>query len=110
TTSLRHYLVEHPDVFMPGKTGAEKEPAYFCELTPRWAYAYRDRARYLSLFAEAGSRKAVGEASTPYLVAPEVPARIRATYPNAKIIIVLRHPADRAFSLYRFLCTIGAEW
>jgi Sulfotransferase domain len=110
TTSLWRYLVEHPDVFMPRRSGAEKEPCFFCELTPRWATAFRDRDRYLALFAEAGDRQAVGEASTPYLVAPEVPARIRAAYPNARIIIVLRNPADRAFSLYCFLCAIGGEW
>lgn len=110
TTSLWQYLVDHPDVYMPRRTMAEKEPSHFCALTPTWATSYRDRSRYLSLFAEAGDRRAVGEASTPYLVAPEVPERLRAAYPDARIIIALRNPADRAFSLYRYLCLIGAEW
>jgi hypothetical protein len=110
TSSLWMHLVEHPDVFMPRRAMAEKEPSFFCEMTPRWALAYRDRQRYLGLFADADGQKAVGEASTPYLVAPEVPGRIRETYPDAKIIIMLRNPADRAFSLYRYLCLIGGEW
>src|SRR5262245_65389178 len=76
TTSLWRYCVEHPQIFMPWRHGGEKEPSYFCEVTPRWALPYRDRARYLDLFAEAGDEHlAVGEASTPYLVAPEVPDR-----------------------------------
>src|SRR5688572_31475148 len=87
TTSLWKYLVEHPDIYMPRRTIAEKEPSFFCAVTPKWAVRYRERAPYLGLFADAGSRKAIGEASTPYLVAPEVPERIRSTYPDAKIII-----------------------
>jgi hypothetical protein len=111
TTSLWHYLVEHPQVYMPWRSGAEKEPSHFCDVTPSWAGRYRERDRYLALFREAtDAHVAIGEASTPYLVAPEAPARIRRAYPHAKIIIVLRNPAERAHSLYRFLCLIGAEW
>nr|ASV47145.1 sulfotransferase [uncultured bacterium] len=110
TTSLWRYLVEHPDIFMPARGMAEKEPSHFCDLAPAWARAYRDAERYRSLFAAANGQTAVGEASTPYLVAPEVPARLRAAYPNARIIIVLRDPAERAFSLYRYLCLLGVEW
>jgi hypothetical protein len=111
TTSLWHYLVEHPQVYMPWRSGAEKEPSHFCDQTPRWAGLYRDRAAYLDLFREVtDAHLAVGEASTPYLVAPEAPGRIRQAYPDAKIIMVLRNPAERAHSLYRFLCVIGAEW
>src|SRR5215471_836450 len=110
TTSLWQHLIEHPDIYMPTGAMAEKEPCHFCEVTPRWASAYRDRKRYLALFTQAGGRRAVGEGSTPYLVAPEVPGRIRATYPDAKVIVILRNPTDRAFSLYRYLCLIGAEW
>ena len=109
TTSFWRYLVQHPQIFMPPGSMAEKEPCHFCEVTPKWATAYRDRASYLRLFSEAGERRAVGEGSTPYLVAPEVPQRIRAAYPDAKILMILRNPVDRAFSLYRYLCLIGAE-
>ncbi len=111
TTSLWQYLVQHPQIFMPWRSGAEKEPSHFCDLTPSWARRYRDRDRYLALFAEAtDAHVAIGEASTPYLVAPEAPARIRGAYPDARIVMVLRNPAERAHSLYRFLCVIGAEW
>jgi hypothetical protein len=111
TTSLWHYLQEHPQIYMPWRSGAQKEPSHFCDVTPSWAGRYRDREPYLALFAEAGDQHvAIGEASTPYLVAPEAPRRIREAYPDARIVIVLRNPAERAHSLYRFLCLIGAEW
>ncbi|MGH9241335.1 MAG: sulfotransferase [Vicinamibacterales bacterium] len=110
TTSFWRYLVQHPEIYMPPGSMAEKEPCHFCEVTPKWATAYRDRDNYLGLFSQAGDCRVIGEASTPYLVAPEVPGRIRAAYPDAKILVILRNPVDRAFSLYRYLCLIGAEW
>ena len=91
TTSLWQYLIEHPDIFMPTRAMAEKEPSHFCEITPKWAMAYRDRDRYLRLFADAGDCQAVGEGSTPYLVAPEVPERIRAC--SSTRVQALLHPA-----------------
>ena len=110
TTSFWRYLVQHPEIYMPPGSMAEKEPCHFCEVTPKWATAYRDRDSYLRLFTQAGDRRVIGEGSTPYLVAPEVPERIRTAYPDAKILVILRNPVDRAFSLYRYLCLIGAEW
>lgn len=109
TTSLYHYLRQHPDVFMP--EGA-KEPWHFCGLpdpAPSSADRYRDFSKYLELFAEAGSCKAIGEASVSYLTSPEAAERIYARYPDARIIIVLRNPADRVYSWYSFLCQYGVE-
>ena len=109
TTSLVDHLTQHPDVYMPG--GADpKEPSHFCELTPSWAARYREEAAYLELFRAAGSAAAVGDGSTTYLPSPESPWRIRSRFPGARILIVLRNPADRAFSLYTLLCELGFEW
>ena len=108
TTSLWQYLRAHPDIHMPAAVHG-KEPSFFCDLTPPWARGYRTLDTYLSLFAGAGRRRLVGDASTNYLVAPESAGRIRQQFPDAKILIVLRNPADRAYSLYRFLCFWGLE-
>lgn len=108
TTSLWQYLRSHPDVYMPA-TVAGKEPSYFCDLTPPWARAYRTFDTYLSLFGGARRQPMIGDASTNYLVAPESAARIHAQYPDAKILAILRNPADRAYSTYRFLCSLGLE-
>jgi hypothetical protein len=109
TTSLYRVLQQHPDVYMP----ENKEPGFFSAPPPGWEEfsnpAARDLDAYMALFAGAGTRRAVGEASVMYLTAPESAQRIRDFNPNARIIIVLRQPADRAYSLYRYMCMRGLE-
>jgi hypothetical protein len=108
TTSLWDYLRQHPDIHMPTSL-AGKEPSFFCDLTPPWAENYRTYEQYLTLFANAGRSKAIGDASTSYLAAPESARRIAERYPDARIIVILRNPVERAYSLYRFLCYWGEE-
>jgi len=108
TTSLYHYLRQHPDVFMP----ADKEPWHFCAIPEPAPFSndrYRDFDKYLELFADAGRCKAIGEASVSYLISSGAEDRIFARYPHARIIIVLRNPADRVYSWYNFLCQYGIE-
>jgi hypothetical protein len=109
TTSLWDYLGQHPDVFFPPDP-FPKEPSHFCDLTPVWAHRYRDVEAYLEGYRGAEGAKALGDASTTYLPSPESPQRIRDRIPDARIIISLRNPADRAFSLYSLLCQLGFEW
>jgi hypothetical protein len=109
TTSLWHYLKQHPDVYLPADP-LSKEPSHFCDLTPVWARKYRDFDAYLGLFDKVVDERAIGDASTTYLPSPESAGRIRERYPDAKIIIMLRNPADRAYSLYSLLCQLGFEW
>lgn len=108
TTSLWQYLRQHPDIHMPSSI-VGKEPSFFCDLTPPWAEDYRTYDRYLSLFEKGARSAAVGDASTSYLASPESAGRIAEKYPDARIVIILRNPVDRAFSLYRFLCFWGME-
>jgi len=103
TTSLYYYLRRHPEVFM----SAIKEPNYFSyDETIRQNLYHKEKgvgdlAGYKKLFAEAnGQYKAVGEASVSYLFYPSVPGRIRQMVPEAKIIMSLRNPVERAFSHY----------
>jgi hypothetical protein len=65
--------------------------------------------RYKSLFNEAGASQAVGESSPLYLFSRTAPARIHHYIPHAKIIVVLRQPADHAFSNYQDLRRAGLE-
>jgi len=60
----------------------------------------RDWNDYLRLFRNAREERAVGEASVSYLSSPTAPDGIASRFPDARIIIVLRSPADRAFSQY----------
>ena len=108
TTSLWHYLRDHPEIHMPSGL-AGKEPSFFCDLTPPWATAYRTYEQYLTLFNRAGRCKVVGDASTNYLIAPESAGRIHERYPDSRIVVILRNPVQRAYSVYRFLCFWGLE-
>ena len=101
TTSLYHYLNEHPKVEM----SSQKEPNYFSDkhLQEQGIYYEKNRIntleKYHSLFIQK-ENKLFGEASVSYLFYEDVPKKIKKYNPNAKIIIMLRNPADRAFSHY----------
>ena len=95
TTSLWAYLRQHPDFFLPDL----KETDYFIEelngaLGLEW---------YRSLFAAAGTRPFVGEASTGYSMFPiysDVPRRIAELLPHAKLVYVIREPIARMASAW----------
>jgi hypothetical protein len=101
TTSLYHWLKQHPEVFMPDT----KEPSHFIH-----GYGISDWEKYLSLFEPGRGKKAIGEASVAYLWAPESPQWIRFMLGNIKIIILLREPVGRALSLYSWMVMEGYEW
>ncbi len=101
TTSLYAYLSQHPQVFFPHI----KEPHFFTQVRitraqRRFVEVITDRAEYLQLFTSAHGFSIVGDASPSYLWHPEVPERIRARVPHAKIAIILRDPVERAHSHY----------
>jgi len=101
TTSLYHYLSQHPGVFM----SHIKEPHHFSDLRPDAEVAsfYRsvdDPEDYLRLFEGAGACDVIGEASTSYFTDARAAERIRQFNPDARIIIMLRDPVERAYSHY----------
>jgi sulfotransferase family protein len=124
TTSLYEWCKQHPSVFM----SPIKEPCFFApevvDFTPRarrsfdadapalrrWLDGPRAERRtsgiviewqdYLSLFRDAGDAVALGEASGNYLPSHAAPAAIRSRVPDARIVVMLRHPVDRLFSQY----------
>ena len=55
---------------------------------------------YLRLFQGVCEEKAIGEASVCYLWSTTAADNIRRTINQAKILIILRDPAERAFSRY----------
>jgi hypothetical protein len=133
TTSLYSYLRQHPQIYM----SPVKEPAYFApEIRPErlseplrrhLAVQSRELPRllddgrgckplgwiaeewedYLRLFAGVRGEKAIGEATAAYLWSPTAAANIHACLPNAKIIMILRDPAERAYSQYLHQLSVG---
>lgn len=95
TTTMFDHIVEHPRVQPPLK----KELHYFTrELDPFYDPTLYGMEYYEQLRYTAGSEKLCGEASPSYILAA---SRIAAFNPNAKIIIMLRDPVERALSQYR---------
>lgn len=95
TTTLFSYLDRHPHAF--GST--PKEPCFF-DAAVNW---HRGTSWYRDLFAGAKDDQLCFEASTNYTrfpQVPDVPERIHDLVPNAKLVYVMRHPVDRAFSHY----------
>jgi hypothetical protein len=101
TTSLYEYLRQHPQIFMPEHA---KEPCYFVH-----GFGIEKWEKYIRLFKSAGEKKTIGEASSVYCFAKESPAWIKAVLGEIKIIILLRNPANRAFSLYGWMVREGYE-
>jgi hypothetical protein len=102
TTSLYAWLRQHPQVFLP----TVKEPCYFVE---GYRGGFHDWAEYLDLFRSAVGYPAIGEASTAYLSAPESAAWIRRCLGDVRIVITLRNPIDRAWSMYSWMAMEGYE-
>lgn len=117
TTALYHQLAQHPDVFM----STPKEPLFFAlDGTDTHFHgpdadaginrvSVRQLAAYERLFSSAREHRAIGEASTGYLYYPQAPQRIHHHIPDARLVAVLRHPVDRAFSSYSHMVRDGYE-
>jgi hypothetical protein len=99
TTSLHHYLVQHPEIGAPRK----KEVHYF-DLASR-----RRLTWYRSFFPVMGRYPHALESTPYYLFHPAVPARVRATLPEAKLIVLLRDPMQRTYSHYNHARAHGQE-
>jgi len=106
TTSLWQYLQKIPGVYM----SPVKEPDYFNPNTNYQGFStipIRDKKKYLELFKDVKDETAIGEASPTYLADPQTPYLIHDVIPNARIIIMLRDPVERAFSEYLLMYAIG---
>jgi len=95
TTALFEYLSAHPAIFMP----RHKEPKYFCTDLRTNGGVY-DRESYLALFAAAPAGSMRGEASPLYLYSKVAIERLMSHNPDAKVIVMLRHPVDASHSLH----------
>jgi hypothetical protein len=133
TTSLYHYLDQHPQIFMsplkePNFHSEEIRLANLTEQMRRVVEAQAPGLRayldghmstkftaspvteysdYARLFQNVKAERVVGEASVCYLWSPSAPENIARTCPEAKILMILRDPADRAYSQYLHMLTVS---
>ncbi len=104
TTSLYRYLKSHPEVYL----SPIKEPRYFAFPDTRPVFGGPDRSvpviwkleDYRRLFAARTTERVAGEMSPLYLYSPCAPGAIRKLIPHAKLIAILRDPAERAYSSF----------
>lgn len=118
TTSLYHYLDQHPDIYMSHPV---KEPKFFAAeensvVRENGAKGWRlssghitELANYQALFQGSTRERARGEASPQYLYYPEVPQRIWQRLPEVELIAILRHPVERAYSAFLHQTRDGME-
>lgn len=105
TTSLYHYVRDHPQVFMP--------PFKALEFFAGGAHWNRGIDWYRAQFAAAPpDAVALGEASNVYTKYPryaDVPKRIHAYMPEARLVYVIRDPVERIRSHYQTREAEGTE-
>jgi hypothetical protein len=130
TTALHAYLAQHPEIYM----SPVKEPNFFAfeGQRPRFrgpskrdlghGWWTRDRLRnaryelsivtlqrYQQLFARVRTERAIGESSVAYMDFPIAADRIRRRLPGVRLIALLRHPVERAYSKFRQFRRDGLE-
>jgi hypothetical protein len=106
TTSLHKYLGEHPDIHMSDY----KEPNFFIRGEGQPHRHIQSLSDYENLFDSVCSIR--GESSTSYSLHPwrsDVPERIHALTPDAKLLYLVRDPIDRLQSVYMQLCIPGTD-
>ncbi len=92
TTTLARNLAKVPEVFMANNNSIEGEPHFF---DYKWE---RGIDWYQSLFET--DKGIIGEKTPNYLSYYDAHSRMHSVVPQAKLIILLRNPIDRAYSAW----------
>ena len=130
TTSMQHYLDQHPQIAMCGMRWtryfhfngpkpdlegfASTAGSAFLRESQRRYNAMRNTAfkgdvqAYLALWESDENTLQAGESSPTYLYDRAVPSRINEQFNDARIVIILRNPVDRAFS--HFKMDVRRKW
>ena len=109
TTSLYDYIVKHPQII----SAAQKEILFFDEsyhMGILWykAYFFTYLRKYFSKILQK-KKLITGEANPNYIFHPLTSKRISSRFNQAKIIIILRNPVDRAYSDYNMKVRMNIE-
>lgn len=118
TTALRHALTQHPQIYLP----SFPEPAFFSFEggAPDFEGPQSPASRfgliptleaYTDLFRGAGIGQVLGDISSHYSYCwpKRTAACMHHHVPNARLIAILRQPADRAYSAFNMMRQKGLE-
>jgi hypothetical protein len=95
TTSLYHALRGHPQIHL----ARVKEPSFFSS----GFQVVSNPIEYFNLFPASEGKRLYGEASHLYFSAPEAAPVLRQLFPDARFLLIVRDPVQRAYSLYRHM-------
>lgn len=104
TSSLFKYLSAHPDC----RASIRKEIRFFTEYYDKGESWYRGHFA-MGNVRNGGRNKVAFDATPDYLLDPRSPRRAAALLPDAKILALLRDPAERALSHYYHNRRLGME-
>ncbi len=116
STSMWRYLRAHPEIYM----SEVKEPGFLCFDGGRPVFSHvgdptfydqivTDSQDYLKLFEAGSEARYRGESSSFYLYFEESRRTLAERYPDARLVVILRDPVDRAWSSYVYLRRLGGE-
>ncbi len=116
STSMWRYLRAHPEIYM----AEVKEPGFVCFDAGRPVFSHAgdptffdqivtDADEYSSLFQPGAHARYRGESSSFYLYFEESRRALAERYPDARFVVILRDPVDRAWSSYVYLRRLGGE-
>ena len=116
TTSLDHYINQHPEIFM----SPFKEPNFFgFELMDETDFlddpnelsyfksSVTQEEEYLKLFQNSKAYQKVGETSNSYMFHKDACQQLHHHIPNVKLIAILRQPSERLYSRFLHLARIN---
>ena len=118
TTSLYHYLKQHPEIYM----SPVKEPKFITAQFLTFPFKgigdekveqniIKSYNEYCNLFKGVSKEKIIGEASPDNLYYYEKAITIIIYhFEKTKIIIILRNPIERAFSAYMYFINCNREY
>lgn len=100
TTSLHNYLINYKEV----GHGEHKEPHFFNDDQPDYRHA-TNQQQYLAFYGsdQDSRRRYALDSSTNYLYSETAVDNILRFNPNAKFIVMVRHPVDLVRSLHQHL-------
>jgi hypothetical protein len=96
TTTLATALRDHPGIFIP----VAKEAHYF-DRSEAPVEAYR------AFFSDWSGERRIGEATPEYVYWPHAAERIKGALPDARFVVLVRNPIDRAYSAFWHGVRIG---
>jgi hypothetical protein len=109
TTALARYLQSHPDVLWSSRLEVHYFDASFDRSTNWYRAWFPLRSQVRRHERATGRPVAVGEKSPSYLVSPGADQRLHALLPDARLVVALRDPVERAFSHWRMKHSDGSE-